>query len=160
MRQYILDACCGARQFWFDKNHPDVLYMDNRERDEVLCNGQHLIIKPDIMADFRRMPFPDATFSMVVFDPPHMLICGKNSDMGKKYDVLNSMTWQVDISQGFRECFRVLRPQGFLIFKWCERDISLTDILRLAPQAPLFGNKDSQKTHWIVFLKDEEVIKP
>ena len=26
----ILDACCGSRMFWFDKNNPDVLFIDKR----------------------------------------------------------------------------------------------------------------------------------
>ncbi|MGT9551752.1 SAM-dependent methyltransferase, partial [Enterococcus faecalis] len=27
----ILDACCGSRLFWFDKQNEQVLFMDNRE---------------------------------------------------------------------------------------------------------------------------------
>lgn len=26
----ILDACCGGKMFWFDKNHKDAVYVDNR----------------------------------------------------------------------------------------------------------------------------------
>ena len=26
----ILDACCGGRQFWFDKENPNVLFADQR----------------------------------------------------------------------------------------------------------------------------------
>ena len=26
----ILDACCGGKMFWYNKNHPSVLYVDNR----------------------------------------------------------------------------------------------------------------------------------
>lgn len=26
----ILDACCGGRMFYFEKNHPNVLYIDRR----------------------------------------------------------------------------------------------------------------------------------
>ena len=29
--QRILDACCGSRMFWFDKQNPDVVFADNRE---------------------------------------------------------------------------------------------------------------------------------
>lgn len=29
----ILDACCGSKMFWFNKEHPDALYMDNRQLD-------------------------------------------------------------------------------------------------------------------------------
>lgn len=24
----ILDACCGSRMFWFDRRHPDVVFMN------------------------------------------------------------------------------------------------------------------------------------
>lgn len=36
-------------------------------------------IKPDIVADFRDMPFTDATFDLVIFDPPHLIRAGKES---------------------------------------------------------------------------------
>ena len=26
----ILDACCGSRMFWFDKENEKTVYMDNR----------------------------------------------------------------------------------------------------------------------------------
>lgn len=29
----ILDACCGSGMFWFDKNNPDVIFADNREKE-------------------------------------------------------------------------------------------------------------------------------
>ena len=32
----ILDACCGSRMFWFDKDHKDTLYMDKRVLSETL----------------------------------------------------------------------------------------------------------------------------
>jgi hypothetical protein len=45
--------------FWFDKNNPAVVFMDNRELEDVLCDGRKLIIKPDVVGDFRSIPFPD-----------------------------------------------------------------------------------------------------
>lgn len=76
--QRILDATCGSRMIWFDKQNPDVLYMDNRELTTTLCDGRVLNIKPDVIADFRDMPFPDETFYLVVFDPPHLRYAGEN----------------------------------------------------------------------------------
>ena len=52
----ILDACCGSRMFWFDKNNPMALFMDNRELDDTLCDGRSLQVKPDVVGDFRDMP--------------------------------------------------------------------------------------------------------
>ncbi len=66
----ILDACCGSKMFWFNKENPNVLFADIRSETYKLCDGRTLEVKPDIEADFRCMPFPDESFKMVVFDPP------------------------------------------------------------------------------------------
>ena len=34
----ILDACCGSRMFWFDKENPDVVFADNRELHTTLVS--------------------------------------------------------------------------------------------------------------------------
>lgn len=120
----ILDACCGSKMFWFDKNNPDALFADIRTESHTLCDGRALEIKPDIEHDFRNMPYPDETFKMVVFDPPHLNKLGKDSWMAKKYGVLLP-TWELDIKSGFEECMRVLQPYGTLIFKWNENQIKI-----------------------------------
>lgn len=53
----ILDACCGSKMFWFDKENPDVEFCDIREAEEELCDGRILSIKPDRIADFTNLPF-------------------------------------------------------------------------------------------------------
>lgn len=147
----ILDACCGSRMFWFDRQNESTIFMDKRELEDTLCDGRTLEVKPDVMADFREMPFEDESFYLVVFDPPHLARVGDNAWMAKKYGKLGD-NWQDDIRRGFAECFRVLRPHGTLIFKWNEEQIPLKYILELTDEKPLFGNKRS-KTHWIVFMK-------
>ena len=149
----ILDACCGSKMFWFDKENEDVVFMDNRQLEDTLCDGRKLIVNPDILADFRDIPFKDNTFYLVVFDPPHLIKAGDNSWLAKKYGKLNENTWKDDIKQGFNECMRVLRRNGTLVFKWNEEQIKLTEILKIIEHKPLFGNKRS-KTHWLVFMKD------
>ena len=52
---------------------------------------------PDVVGDFRDMPFEDETFRLVVFDPPHLLHAGDDSWLAKKYGVLNESTWREDI---------------------------------------------------------------
>lgn len=148
----ILDACCGSRMFWFDKQNEDVTYMDIREEDTELCDGRKLIVAPDVVADFRDMPFKDESFYMVVFDPPHLVRAGENSWLAKKYGKLNDATWRMDLMQGFDECMRVLKPNGTLVFKWNEDQITLLEVLECFGQQPLFGDKRS-KTHWLVFMK-------
>ena len=126
--------------------------MDNREFEDTLCDGRRLKVSPDIVADFKQIPFPDESFYLVVFDPPHLVRAGENSWIAKKYGKLNSETWKNDIEQGFNECMRVLKPNGTLIFKWNEEQIKLKDVLATIKYKPLFGNKRA-KTHWLVFMK-------
>lgn len=56
---------------------------------------------------------------------------------------------------GFAECFRVLKPEGTLIFKWNEIEVPLREILALTPVQPLYGHRTGKqaKTHWCAFLK-------
>ena len=147
----ILDACCGSRMFWFDKENPNVIFMDIRQEYEELGTGHVIDVDPDVVGDFRNMPFDDDTFDMVVFDPPHLIHAGENSWLAKKYGKLDEL-WPEDIRQGFAECMRVLKPNGSLIFKWNEDQISLQEVLAAIGEQPLFGNKRS-KTHWLVFMK-------
>ncbi|MHA7823672.1 hypothetical protein ACVVIH_12990 [Chryseobacterium arthrosphaerae] len=71
MEKKILDACCGSRMFWFDKNNPDVLFADVRSGTFISSNGKETVVDPDVIADFRNLPFEDNSFFHVVFDPPH-----------------------------------------------------------------------------------------
>lgn len=155
----ILDACCGGRQFWFDKQNPNVLYQDIRE-ETVYWNEDNghpkrkLEIKPDVIGDFTNMEFKDNTFELVVFDPPHFNKLGKNSRTAKMYGKLLP-TWECDIKAGFSECFRVLKPNGVLVFKWNSTQIPLKEILALSDVKPLFGHTTGRqaKTHWVTFIK-------
>lgn len=79
----VLDPCCGSRMFWFDKNDQRCLFGDIREESHILCDGRALEIKPDMQIDFRNLPFPDNTFKLVVFDPPHLEWAGESSWIGK-----------------------------------------------------------------------------
>ena len=147
----ILDACCGSRMFWFDKNNPNVIFADNRELETTLCDGRALVIKPDENIDFRNMPYKNNGFKMVVFDPPHLIHAGEKSWLGQKYGILPT-EWKPYIQQGFNECMRVLELYGALIFKWNEQQIKLSEILSCIDYKPLFGDKRA-KTHWMVFMK-------
>lgn len=155
----VLDVCCGSRSFWFNKDDPRALFIDNRTVDATLCDGRQFTVSPDMIADFRYLPFCDGTFPLVVFDPPHLRHAGKSSWLATKYGRLGS-DWRDDLRRGFAECFRVLRPLGTLVFKWCEDQVSLADVLALTPEKPLFGNRRA-KTIWIVFQKGiDELLSP
>ena len=154
----ILDACCGGRQFWFDKNNIDVLFCDSRVMEPTIVGkGIHARVRkclPDKVMDFRNMSIQDKTFRLVVFDPPHLFV-GDNSYTAKSYGSLNKNTWKSDLEKGFSECFRVLKDYGILIFKWCEYDVPLKEILQLTKEKPLFGHPSgkAQKTQWVCFMK-------
>ena len=149
-----MDACCGSKMFWFDKNNDKVIFGDNRKESHLLCDGRALEINPDIEMDFRKIPFNDCSFKHVVFDPPHLKNLGKTSWMAKKYGILNK-TWKEDIKQGFDECMRVLDVNGTLVFKWNESQIKVSEILEIIKVKPLYGHISGRqsKTIWMCFMK-------
>lgn len=151
----ILDACCGSRMFWYDKENPLVTFMDIRKCElTYLDRGTErtVEINPDVQADFRDMPFSDNEFDLVVFDPPHLVKAGENSWLSKKYGRLDKDTWKEDIAKGFDECMRVLRPNGTLVFKWSDIQIPIREVLREIKYKPLFGDR-RYHTLWCVFVK-------
>jgi len=150
-----LDACCGGRMMWFDKHDPRALFVDKRVEQYHLCDGRFFEVRPDTVADFRHLPFADAAFALVLFDPPHLLRCGPQSWQAKKYGKLDRSHWRDDLAAGWAECWRVLRPLGTLIFKWSETQIPLGEVLTCFPVKPLFGHTTTAnlRTHWMCFLK-------
>ena len=158
----VLDACCGSRMMWFNKADPRAVFGDNRS--EVLTvtdntrgnvSGQRTLrIEPDTLMDFRAIPFADKSFNLVAFDPPHLEHAGPKSWLAAKYGKL-SLDWRHDLTAGFAECFRVLKPHGVLVFKWNETQVKLAEVLKLTPHAPLFGQVSGRSgmTHWLVFMK-------
>lgn len=160
-RKPILDATCGSRTIWFDKNCPDALFMDCRkERDTVIWKStkndsiRTLSVEPDVVADFTHMPFEDSSFYLVVFDPPHMVNVGDNAWMKKKYGRLPK-EWQPLIHDGFWECMRVLKPHGTLVFKWSDIQVPTRDVIDAIGTEPLFGHRSGKRmnTHWMCFMK-------
>lgn len=158
----ILDPCCGSRMMWHDRRNKQVVFGDIRHETITVIDRSHgkkdgtrtLHIEPDVQMDFTAMPFPDNTFNLVSFDPPHLERAGTKSWLAAKYGKL-SENWRDDLRLGFEECLRVLKPGGTLIFKWNETQVKIGDVLRLAPIEPLFGHLSGRKglTHWLVFMK-------
>lgn len=151
MMKKILDACCGSRMFWFDKNNENVVFMDKRQESCMLQDGRKLEVNPDVIGDFTNMPFDDETFYLVVFDPPHLLRAGESSWLAQKYGILKD-NWQDEIRKGFSECMRVLKKNGTLVFKWSEQQVMVSDVLEAINEKPLFGTRRG-KTIFLVFMK-------
>ncbi|MGF6476586.1 ubiquinone/menaquinone biosynthesis C-methylase UbiE [Pantoea dispersa] len=156
MGPVILDMCCGSRMFWMNKQDPRAIYLDARSESHVLCDNRKLEISPDVLGDFRQLPFADGQFHQVIFDPPHLRRAGQNSWMRKKYGQLDKENWREDLRAGFTEAFRVLVPGGTLIFKWNATQIPVRQILELTDHQPTIWHRagKADKTHWIIFMKE------
>ena len=40
MKKFILDACCGSRMFWFQKNQPNTIFQDIREYNKGFIDNR------------------------------------------------------------------------------------------------------------------------
>lgn len=155
--QVVLDVCCGPKGMWFDKSDPRAMFVDRRSETIKMHypSGNYTEkINPDVVADFTNLPFDDNTFSLVVMDPPHLQRSGPDGRMTKRYGHLKG-EWREMLKMGFVECFRVLKPHGTFVFKWCEVQFPIKEILDLTPEKPLFGHQSGKRanTHWVAFIK-------
>ena len=158
----VLDACCGSRMMWLNKQDPRAVFIDRRHETITVTDnsrgntsGQRVLkIEPDAVMDFRSLSYPDCSFKLVAFDPPHLVQAGPRSWLAAKYGKLGE-DWRSDLRQGFAECFRVLEPGGTLVFKWNETQVKLREVLALTPEKPLFGQVSGRNglTHSLVFMK-------
>ena len=157
--KFILDACCGGRCFWFNKQHPNTIYQDIRKRDKGHTKDRpNHKINPDVIGDFREMNYANNSFKLVVFDPPHLITKPESCIIAKKYGSLNKDTWKEDLKKGFNECWRVLEDYGILLFKWSEISIKKKEVLELFDKEPLVFHSALSRVpmHWITFMKIPE----
>lgn len=163
----ILDACCGGRMWWWDKEHPLAIYMDVRRAPKGSVGeltgrpewNPNFEVAPTCLGDFRNMPFKEDSFQLVVFDPPHIVRPEPVGINGLKYGALPPDTEQDDLRRGFAECWRVLRPGGTLVFKWAG---SLDRVEPHFPATPVVGTRSLRAgsglgTRWIIFYKPLDV---
>jgi SAM-dependent methyltransferase len=142
--------------WWWDKEHPLATYMDKRvappgsreDRPNWHCT-------PDIVGDFRAMPFVDGSFRLVVFDPPHLVRPNPSGQVTLYYGALHPDTEQDDLRRGFAECWRVLAPGGTLVFKWAG---PVDRVRPHFPATPIVGTRSARNakglgTRWFIFYK-------
>jgi SAM-dependent methyltransferase len=166
----ILDATAGMRGIWYQKNHPFVTFLDIRKgvydsktKNAKFSSRRRTRVNPDVVADWCDVPFPDNHFDMVIFDPPH--IFGNRgtvlSGLEVRYGKMFKDNWKQIFKDGIKELFRVLKPKGVFILKWCESHKSLDEILSLFPYKPMVGTRTGQanKNHWVMFLKYDVNMK-
>ena len=156
----VLDVCCGPKGMWFDKNDKRGLFIDKRRENIKMVHPsgtRTANIQPDEIMDFTDLKYPDNSFYIVVMDPPHIVQENPSGMITKQYGHLTK-DWRNVLKKGFSECFRVLKPNGTFIFKWCENNIPLKEILELTNEMPLFGNRSGKhlNTHWVSFIKRPE----
>ena len=91
----VLDPCCGSRMMWFDKADPRAIFGDQRSETITVTDRSHredgtrtLRIEPDVLLDFRALPYPVGSFKLVAFDPPHVVRAGPRSWLAAKYGKL------------------------------------------------------------------------
>jgi tRNA G10 N-methylase Trm11 len=132
----ILDACCGRRKFWVNKNHSDVVYIDVRPE-----------VKPDFIMDCRKTAFEDKTFDLIVFDPPHISLSPDSKGIfGEKYGRFRAREIRILIYEAFIEFHRILQDDGLVIFKWNTHSQSLRTIFPLITKFEiLFGQLVAQR---------------
>lgn len=153
----ILDACCGGKMFWYEKNLEFVDFQDNRELQTELCDGRIFSVEPDFIGDVTQMDIQDESYDMVVFDPPHLKRGGDNAWIIMKYGKLPE-EWKSFMKTAFEECFRVLKDGGTLVFKWNSEQIPFSRAVKLSPYKPIFGDKRA-KTRWTIFVKNAALRK-
>ena len=109
----ILDATVNKGRFWEGSTRP-VTGLD--------IDAAH---NPDYVGDNRDMPFEDASFDVVVYDPPHIPNQGK--DNSKDFNTRFGLVLKSSVDQGYnfthlyppfvKEAYRVLKPQGVMFCK-------------------------------------------
>ena len=144
----ILDLSAGKRNIWFNRLHPDVVFVDIRPE-----------MTPSVIADTRNLPFPSDFFDLIVFDPPHM-VHGSTSKMAEYYGSLSGDEIKDLIRLSSIEAFRVSHASALMAFKWNDHDVRLDHTLPLMEGwEPLFGHNFKLKmfqkstTSWVLLRK-------
>ena len=155
--KFILDACCGCKFIWIDKNNPYVIYNDvRREKKGFLERRKNLEINPNSNYDFRKLPFKDNRFKLIVFDPPHLLGKMDKSTLKACYGVLNKDNYMDVLSDGIKELWRVLDDYGILFFKFNNIHIDFEVLISLFPTKPLFQTSTNRskncESRWFCFM--------
>lgn len=149
----ILDLTAGNRAIWFDRDHPDALFVDIRPE-----------VAPTIVADARSLPAEvGGDYDLVVFDPPHKNN-GATGNMTVNYGHWTHAQIREILSEVAREAHRVCRDDALMAFKWNDHSIKLDNALDLVSPwwEPLFGHgarsqqRHSSMTSWVMLRRRKD----
>ena len=109
----ILDATVNGGRFWRGSKRP------------VYGLDIDIAHRPQIVADNTKMPFPNAAFDVVVYDPPHIPNQGKDhqKDFNVRFGLVirspkeNQYTFTHTYPPFVAEAYRVLKAEGILLCK-------------------------------------------
>lgn len=124
------------RGFWKLQSRDVSIVLDDDEAEEV-AKKLRKRAKDRTKEQCVSVSFSGVGISLVVFDPPHISRDSSTGIIAKKYGKLRK-EWREDVRNGFQECLRVLRPGGFLNFKWSEAEIPLAEVTPLFPIRPMY----------------------
>jgi SAM-dependent methyltransferase len=110
---HILDATVNKGRFWLGSERP------------VIGVDVDISHRPSVVADNTAMPFPNESFDVVVYDPPHIPNQGK--DKSKDFNARFGLGCRSPKEMGYAlthtfppfvdEAYRVLRNEGILFCK-------------------------------------------
>lgn len=111
----VADVTWGRGAFWTKANN-------GRFKVRGSDIAEHIATDGIIQADFRSLPYSDASFDVVVLDPPYVHNPGKHQT-DSRYNNANTTSgmYHADIRtmyrEGMAEAMRVLRPGGLVFVK-------------------------------------------
>jgi SAM-dependent methyltransferase len=141
----ILDPTYGLGVFWREWR-PVSLY--GSDIDPAKCLDEEA-------ADFTDLPWADGSFDAVVFDPPYKLNGTPTEEVDGRYGVHVPATWQerMDLCyRGIDECFRVLKPGGYLLVKAMDQVVSgkkVWQTIEFANRATVNGHRLVDQLHML-----------
>lgn len=166
----ILDCTHNAGKMWKGSKYQPSVTMD--------VDPAH---SPDVVGDFRAMPFGDASFDVIVFDPPHLPNAYATNDRTSGHADVYGVRVQDAARSGdnvgglfppfLREAKRVLRDEGIVLCKLTDlvhnhryqwqlvsfindvRDAGLTPCDLLIKRDPAGGNLKSSKWKRVYHLR-------
>jgi len=172
----ILDATAGNRTMWEKKNVDNIVYIDIEKK---------LDVRPTIWASNEQTPFPDKTFDVIFYDPPHNWGASKyyfafasarerKEFYPKASGVPTYYGWDKfktrpklikHMYNAQKEFQRILKDDGILWFKWNEMRMLLNrvltifhdwhELMRLYINDPTHTAGEHQ-TYWICMCKKRE----